>query len=91
MEFDVPVVSDRQEVEWVNCRVERESLSSQRIFKSVTVTNNPFTNLVVRPWLEERQVESFSPDGEWVEESPPPGHMGWHFQQNSVEIALTLH
>ena len=91
MEFDVPVISSGQDVHWVNCRVEREEISSQRTFKSVTVQNNPFTNLVIRPWLENKDLESFSPDGEWVEEDPPAGHAGWKFQSDSAEVALTLH
>ena len=91
MEFDVPVVTSEGEVEWVSCRVDREELSSQRTAKSVLVQNSPFSNLVIRPWLEEATAESFSPDGEWLEDSPPAGHMGWRFEAASAEVALTLH
>ena len=91
MEFDVPVLNQAGEEVWVNCRVERTVQSSQKTFKSVVVRDSPFTNLVIRPWLEEAQPESFSPDGEWLEESPPEGHMGWIFQADSAEVAITLH
>ena len=91
MEFDVPVLSQAGEEVWVNCRVERTILSSQRSFKSVVVRDNPFTNLVIRPWLEEAETESFSPGEEWLEESPPEGHLGWIFQLDSAEVAITLH
>ena len=91
MEFDVPVLSPAGEEVWVNCRVERSVISSQRTFKSVVVRDSPFTNLIIRPWLEEAEAESFSPDGEWLEPSPPPGHLGWIFQADSAEVAITLH
>ena len=91
MEFDVPVLNSAGEEVWVNCRVERSVISSERTFKSVLVKDSPFTNLIIRPWLEEAEPESFSPDGQWVEESPPAGHLGWIFQADSAEVAITLH
>ena len=91
MEFDVPVLSSGGDEVWVNCRVERRIISSQRTIKSVLVQDSPFANIIIRPWLEEAQPESFSPDGEWLEDSPPAGHMGWRFEAASAEVALTLH
>ena len=91
MEFDVPVLNQAGEEVWVNCRVERTVQSSQKTFKSVVVRDSPFTNLVIRPWLEEAELESFSPGEEWLEESPPEGHLGWIFQLESAEVAVTLH
>ena len=89
MEFEVPVVKSDGEEQWVSCRVERERLASERSLVTVTVENNPFSQLVIRPWLEEAQLESLSPDN-WLEESPPPGHLGWVFQADSAQVAVTL-
>ena len=91
MEFDVPVLSSGGDEVWVNCRVERRIISSQRTIKSVLVQDSPFTNIIIRPWLEEAQPESFSPDGEWLEEFPPEGHLGWVFQGDSAEVVISLH
>ena len=90
MEFDVPVVRADGGEQWVRARVERETLSTERTLITVTVEDNPFSKLIIRPWLEEAQLESFSPDQD-LEEEDTPGHQGWVFRGQSGEVVLTLH
>ena len=52
MEFRVPVVrAAGEKVSWVKARAERREIDGREA-KVVTVENNPFKNLILRPWLE---------------------------------------
>ena len=59
--------------------------------KTVSVDNNPFSNLVLRPWLDDKTLGTWgSTDGFTEEENPPEGHIGFHYQELNAEIDLYL-
>ena len=59
--------------------------------KTVSVENNPFSNLILRPWLDDKDLGTWgSTDGFSEEESPPEGHFGLQYQKMNAEIDLYL-
>ena len=57
MEFHVPVLAKNEtsNVTWVKARSERIQNGS-KIIKKVTVESNPFSNLIIDPWMEKSGV-----------------------------------
>ena len=57
----------------------------------MTVENNPFSNLVLRPWLDDKTLGTWgSTDGFTEEENPPEGHFGLYYKARAAEIDLYL-
>ena len=88
MEFQVPVVrSEGAEVSWVTARSERRQEGNE-IVKTVSVTGNPFSNLVVEPWAEDLTVLTRS-SGSVAD--APVGHVGWRFSgADNATVVLTM-
>ena len=78
--------------QWVKCRAEREELAPGQFVKTVSVDNNPFGTLVLRPWLEDKTLGTWgSTDGFTEEENPPEGHFGITYTDKAAaEIDLYL-
>ena len=69
MEFRVPVVRrEGGDVTWVKARAERGKEGGKEV-KIVTVENNPFQKLILRPWLEE--AEGILSDNQFGEHEDP--------------------
>ena len=86
MEFHVPV-QNGSNITWVKARAERKE-DGETIIKSVNVESNPFAKLIIQPWLEDSEVESFIPPNE--EFDSPIGHKKWIFEAENANVTLTL-
>ena len=86
MEFHVPV-QNGSSITWVKARAERRE-DGENIIKIVNVESNPFSKLIIQPWLEDSEVESFIPPNE--EFDPPIGHKKWIFEAENANVTLTL-
>jgi len=82
MEFRVPVIAtaSSNSTTWVTARTERLRTGAMAT-KTVTVENNPFTNLYVQPWGDDLTVASSMPNSHRMADSPP-GHASWHFDSS---------
>jgi len=96
MEFHMPVIATAgsNETTWVKARAER-SRTGNTVTKTVTVENNPFTNLYVQPWADDLTLSSSTPKDHKMA-NPPPSHLGWHFNSsdpnvNTVKQTIVLH
>ena len=86
MEFHVPVKKPGQEVQWVKARAERQIVGAE-VIKTVTVLDNPFTNLVIQPWADDNAILSVTP-GNLT--NPPVGHVAYRFTStNDTAIIIT--
>ncbi len=95
MEFRVPVSRGNTETTWIKTRVERERVEGDiAVKKKITVDNNPFKKLIVRPWKEgAQQVLSATPEGSTEGETTGSldGHLIWFFNnESSAEIEVVL-
>ena len=89
MEFGVPVLKPGDtETTWVHVRSQR-TVSGTTVTKNVSITNNPFGTLVVRPWAEDEVVVASSPAG--ANPNASTGHVQWVFHSSSANVSLTLH
>merc|ERR1712072_1480250 len=87
MEFRVPVQKDGK-VSWIKARAERQVQGDGAVTKTVTVESNPFKNLIVQPWAEDKKVTSSSPSTGTIA-NPPYGHVGWQFNSDKATVSLT--
>lgn len=75
----------------MRCKSEREEIIPGQDVKTVSVENNPFSHLVLRPWLDDKTLGTWgSTDGFTEEENPPEGHFELHYQELNAEIDLYL-
>ena len=88
MEFHVPVMApDSVNVTWVKCRSERQQLG-EKVIKTVNVESNPFTKLILRPWLDDLEL-TMSSEVE-TDPNPPIGHAIWEFEDVNASIVVQL-
>jgi len=99
MEYNIPVPDQNGHIVWVIAKVERYQMTKTVVNgtdcqiknKIITVENNPFSKLIIRPWLEEGEVLSYIPGDEYLENSPPEGHIGFIFNnQENMIVDMTL-
>jgi len=91
MEFRVPVVRrEGGDVIWVKARAERSEMGGGgKVTKVVTVENNPFQKLILRPWLEESEV-ILSENYVGENEEPYHGHKSFAFE-NANNASVVIH
>ena len=88
LEVHVPVQARHGgEVTWVKARAERKEEGGS-VIKIVTVEENPFANLIIQPWMEEKKLETAAPAG--GEKDSPVGHYGWTFNSTTATVSLSL-
>ena len=73
MELRVPITQSDQ-TDWVNVRIDRVELGEGLIEKTVTVADNPLQTLKIQPWLEEKVLVEGPVDDD---ASRPTGHLSY--------------
>lgn len=89
MEFHIPVNHENSGETKVKLHVERKQIANDEVLKKVTVSSNPFKNLIIQPWTEGAKINKSTPIG--ADENTSTDHMSWLFvDTETANIELIL-